>query len=68
MPARTARLRVYTGGQSVYDEHRETVHMLGVPEEKVRVISKYVGGGFGGKEDISCSTTRRCWLGTLARR
>ena len=44
---------VYTAGQSVYDEQHEIMEMLGLPEEKVRVIGKYVGGGFGGKEDMS---------------
>lgn len=47
------RLIVYTGGQSVYDEQHEISDMLGLPIEKVRVISQYVGGGFGGKEDMS---------------
>ena len=28
--------------------------MLGVDIDKIRVVSKYVGGGFGGKEDMSC--------------
>ena len=27
--------------------------MLGLPREKVRVVNKLVGGGFGGKEDMS---------------
>jgi CO/xanthine dehydrogenase Mo-binding subunit len=27
--------------------------MLGLPPEKVRVVAKMVGGGFGGKEDMS---------------
>lgn len=46
-------LRVYTAGQSVYDDHHGITDMLGVESEKVRVITKYVGGGFGGKEDLS---------------
>jgi selenium-dependent xanthine dehydrogenase len=46
-------LTVYTAGQGVYDDHHGIVSMLGVPGEKVRVISKLVGGGFGGKEDLS---------------
>lgn len=46
-------LTVYTAGQGVYDDHREIVRMLGVADDKVRVVSKYVGGGFGGKEDMS---------------
>ncbi|WP_010237976.1 selenium-dependent xanthine dehydrogenase [Clostridium arbusti] len=44
---------LYTGGQSVYDERHEITSLLGLPEDKVRVKSAYVGGGFGGKEDMS---------------
>ena len=47
-------LRLYTGGQSVYDEQHQIALMLGLPEEKIRVTSCLVGGGFGGKEDMSC--------------
>lgn len=47
-------LVVYTGTQSVYDDLHEITSLLGVEEDKVRIISKYVGGGFGGKEDMSC--------------
>lgn len=46
-------LTVYTGDQSVYDDHHGIVQMLGVANDQVRVISKLVGGGFGGKEDLS---------------
>ncbi|WP_075809719.1 selenium-dependent xanthine dehydrogenase [Clostridium perfringens] len=45
---------VYTGTQSVYDDLREIESLLGLDDSKVRIISKYVGGGFGGKEDMSC--------------
>lgn len=45
-------LTVYTGGQSIYDEYREIGQLLGIPKEKLRIISAYVGGGFGGKEDM----------------
>lgn len=44
---------VYTGSQGVYDEQREIAELLGVPKSNVRTISKYVGGAFGGKEDMS---------------
>lgn len=44
---------VHSGGQGIYDEHREISEALGIPEEKVRIQSAYVGGGFGGKEDMS---------------
>jgi len=53
VPEKDGTLTVYTGGQSVYDEHHGIVAMLGVPGETVRVISKLVGGGFCGKEDLS---------------
>ena len=53
IPAQDGSLTVYTAGQGVYDDHRGIVEMLGVADEKVRVISKLVGGGFGGKEDLS---------------
>ncbi|MDR2196441.1 MAG: molybdopterin-dependent oxidoreductase [Coriobacteriales bacterium] len=46
-------LRLYTGGQSVYDDRRETATMLKMPLEDIHVISNLVGGGFGGKEDMS---------------
>ncbi|SHI73717.1 selenium-dependent xanthine dehydrogenase [Clostridium cavendishii DSM 21758] len=47
-------LIVYTGTQSVYDDFREISSLLNLKEDKLRIISKYVGGGFGGKEDMSC--------------
>jgi selenium-dependent xanthine dehydrogenase len=53
VPGEGGSLTVYTAGQSVYDDHREILRMLGVSGEKVRIISKFVGGGFGGKEDMS---------------
>jgi selenium-dependent xanthine dehydrogenase len=46
-------LHMFTGGQSVYDEQREISLMLQIPPKKVRVTSNLVGGGFGGKEDMS---------------
>ena len=46
-------LLLYTGSQSVYDEQHEISHMLNIPLEKVHSSSKLVGGGFGGKEDMS---------------
>ena len=42
---------VRTGEQNVYDGRRYVADTLGLPLEKVRVVSAYVGGGFGGKED-----------------
>lgn len=44
---------VYASDQSVYDDQREIARMLSIPKEKVRVRATLVGGGFGGKEDMS---------------
>ncbi|NJP40498.1 selenium-dependent xanthine dehydrogenase [Oscillospiraceae bacterium HV4-5-C5C] len=46
-------IMVITGGQGIYDEYHEISHYLGLPQEKVRIHSAVVGGGFGGKEDMS---------------
>lgn len=44
---------IYSADQSVYDTQHEIAPMLGLPLEKVRVENMLVGGGFGGKEDVS---------------
>lgn len=44
---------VYTGGQSVYDEQKEIAELLELDPSLVHIKSAYVGGGFGGKEDMS---------------
>lgn len=46
-------LTIYTSGQNIFDEQREIMHILSLPADKVHIISKLVGGGFGGKEDMS---------------
>jgi CO/xanthine dehydrogenase Mo-binding subunit len=37
----------------VVEHYRDVARILGLPESKVRVIAPYVGGGFGGKEDMT---------------
>lgn len=44
---------VYSTDQGTYDTQHECAEMLGLPREKVRVVNKLVGGGFGGKEDVT---------------
>ncbi len=39
--------------QSAYDTQHETMGMLGLPADKVKVRNCLVGGGFGGKEDVT---------------
>ncbi|MFT4106937.1 MAG: selenium-dependent xanthine dehydrogenase [Lacrimispora sp.] len=46
-------LLIYTTSQSVYDVQRECAQMLQIPKEKVHCHAPLVGGGFGGKEDMS---------------
>jgi len=46
-------IQLYTSSQSVYDEQREVSRLLGLEPNQVRVTSTLVGGGFGGKEDMS---------------
>ncbi|MEG6522328.1 selenium-dependent xanthine dehydrogenase [Desulfotomaculum sp. 1211_IL3151] len=53
VPNQDGTLTVYVGSQNVYDDHAGIIQILGVPEKQVRVVSKMVGGGFGGKEDLS---------------
>ena len=44
---------IFSADQGIYQTRRECAAMLGLPEELVRVVAKSVGGGFGGKEDMS---------------
>jgi len=46
-------LELYSQSQGVYEDRRQVSMILGLPEEKVRVILVPNGGGFGGKEDLS---------------
>ncbi len=52
-PSGNGGIEVFTAGQSVYDEQREIARMLHLPPERVHAHSMLVGGGFGGKEDMS---------------
>lgn len=44
---------IYSSDQGAYDTRREVSMALGIAPEKVIVENQYVGGGFGGKEDMS---------------
>lgn len=46
----------------VIENYRHVAQVLGLPQNRVRVIGTYVGGGFGGKEDV----TVEIFLGLLA--
>ncbi len=46
-------LTLYVATQSITHDHHEICRILGLPHDKVRIILQNVGGGFGGKEDLS---------------
>lgn len=46
-------VRIYSGDQGIYQTQRECARLLGLPLDRVRVTATIVGGGFGGKEDMT---------------
>jgi len=46
-------LVLYSQSQGVYVDRRQIAPVLGISEEKLRIIQVPNGGGFGGKEDLS---------------
>ena len=46
-------IRLYSQGQGAYVDRRQVAMILGLAEEKVKVVQIQNGGGFGGKEDIT---------------
>jgi xanthine dehydrogenase D subunit len=46
------RITLTVGGQGPYKDRAEVCETLGIPEEKVRVVTPQVGGAFGGKDDV----------------
>ena len=46
-------LAILSTDQGAYDTAREVSRLLGLPKEKIHVTNMLVGGGFGGKEDMT---------------
>ena len=46
-------IRLYTTDQSAHTTLHEVTMALGLPPEKVKIQNALVGGGFGGKEDMT---------------
>ncbi|MBQ8860605.1 MAG: selenium-dependent xanthine dehydrogenase [Ruminococcus sp.] len=46
-------VHIISGDQGIYQTQKECAEATGLPLEKVRVTAAMVGGGFGGKEDMS---------------
>ena len=47
------RIAIEIGGQWTNEDREQVAHVLGLPEDRVRIIYKAIGGAFGGKEDMS---------------
>ena len=45
-------LTVYEATQGVMNTRRKLAQTFGLPESSVRVVSKFIGGGFGGKGSV----------------
>ena len=46
-------ITILSTDQGAYDTAREVSRLLGLPKEKIHVTNMLVGGGFGGKEDMT---------------
>ncbi len=46
-------IHIYSGDQSIWQTKKECAEATGLPMDKVHVTAMMVGGGFGGKEDMS---------------
>src|SRR6185436_13377412 len=51
VPGANGAVTVYGSMQCPYYVHRALKVLLGLPDEKVRVVQAETGGGFGGKEE-----------------
>ena len=49
----TGGLTIISPAQAIYANRRSLAPVFGIPQNRLRVVSPLVGGGFGGKED-SC--------------
>ena len=48
-----SEVTVYCGSQGPMSDREQISEALGIPLENVRIAHMYVGGGFGGKEDVT---------------
>lgn len=59
------RLTIWEPSQFVYGLRGNVAQQLGISREQVHVISRFVGGAFGGKGN---ATARTAWIAIAARR
>jgi CO/xanthine dehydrogenase Mo-binding subunit len=53
VPEADGRVTVYVGSQGPWEDRRQVAAALGLAEERVRIAHLPLGGGFGGKEDVT---------------
>ena len=46
-------MTLYVGTQSVFEDQHQIAEILNITPKKLRVVNCFVGGAFGGKEDLS---------------
>jgi CO/xanthine dehydrogenase Mo-binding subunit len=51
VPGADGAITLYGSLQCPYYVHHALTHLLGLPDDRVRVVATQLGGGFGGKED-----------------
>jgi aldehyde oxidoreductase len=64
VPQEDGKLKIFSGGQGVWDDRKQVASVLGIPVEQVVVEQVSNGGAFGGKEDMSnqSQTALASWL------
>lgn len=53
VPEENGEITVYCGSQGPTFDRDQVAEALGIDPAKVRIAHRYVGGGFGGKEDVA---------------
>jgi isoquinoline 1-oxidoreductase len=58
------RITIWSSTQSPFGDQGRIARELGIPQERVRVITPYVGGGFGGKSSggQALEAARLAWI------
>jgi len=46
-------VKVFVGSQGPTDDRHQVAKVMGMDEEQVQIAHMYMGGGFGGKEDVA---------------
>ncbi len=64
LPEPDGGVTIIASTQCPFDVRRFVAKILGLPQNMVRVIVPYVGGGFGGKEDVADELAAKAALAT----